>query len=185
MNDKKVPTAEMLAEAWRKSPGFGKPHWHEGEWIWLSPHGDAHTKCGSPIRPPKEEDVKPHEKLLWQKCWKCNTIRPWGGCGSRREKPKFTEWVPPSSRAEFEEYGKYIEACLGGPIVILREMTDTSPAGKWFTEDDILHAAAKNFSIRYKKESLLAQLRPLWREGKIEHKRNRFGQNCFRLKGKS
>lgn len=183
MKDKKVPTAEMLAEAWRKSPGFGAPHWHEDRWVWLSPHGDAHTKCGSPIRPPKAEDVKPHEKLLWQKCWKCNTIRPWGGCGSRQEKPSSTVWVPTSARAAHAEHGKYIKACLKGPIVILQELTDTSPVGKWFTEDDILHAASKNFSIRYEKESLLAQLRLLYREGKIEHKRNRFGQHTFRLKG--
>ena len=92
MKDKKVPTAEMLAAAWRKHPGFGAPHWHEGRWVWLSPNGDAHTKCGSPIRPPKAEDVKPHEKQLWQKCWKCNTIRPWGGCGSKVSKPHWIPW---------------------------------------------------------------------------------------------
>ena len=92
MKDKNIPTAEMLAEAWRKSPGFGAPHWHEGRWVWLSPHGDARSKCGSPIPPPKPEDVKPHQKLLWEKCHKCNTIRPWGGCGSKVPKPDWREW---------------------------------------------------------------------------------------------
>ena len=87
MADKKVPSAEVLAAAWRKSPGFCAPYWHDGEWIWLSPHGDARTKCGSPIRPPKVKDVKPHEQQLWEKCWKCNTIRPWGGCGGKFPQP--------------------------------------------------------------------------------------------------
>ena len=183
MKEKKIPTAEQLAEAWRKSPGFGAPYWHDGKWVWLSPHGDAYTKCGSPIRPPAEADIKPHERQLWQKCWKCNAIRPWGGCGGRYEKPSYTEWIPPSAREECKEYRKYIEACLKGPVVILQELTDTSSVGDWFTEDDILHVASKNFSIDYKRDSLLEELRSLYREGKIEHKRNRSGQNCFRLKG--
>ena len=55
MKDEKIPTAEALAEAWRKFPGFGTLHWHEGRWIWLSPHGDARSKCGSPIRPSKPD----------------------------------------------------------------------------------------------------------------------------------
>ena len=49
MKDKNVPDAETLAAAWRKHPGFGAPYWHEGRWVWLSPHGDARSKCGSPI----------------------------------------------------------------------------------------------------------------------------------------
>ena len=53
---------QALAEAWRKHPGFGSPYWHEGRWVWLSPHGDARSKCGSPIEPPAPDAVKPHEK---------------------------------------------------------------------------------------------------------------------------
>ena len=82
-----------LAEAWRKHPGFGAPHWHEGRWVWLSPHGDARSKCGSPITPPETLDaVKPHEKLLWEKCHICQIIRPWGGCGSKTPKPDWKPW---------------------------------------------------------------------------------------------
>ena len=40
---------QALAEASRKHHGFGSPYWHEGRWVWLSPHGDARSRCGSPI----------------------------------------------------------------------------------------------------------------------------------------
>ena len=72
---------KALAEAVRKQPGFGAPQWHERRWVWLSPHGDSRTRCGSPIPPPNE--VLPHQKLLWAKCQHCGTRRPWGGCSGR------------------------------------------------------------------------------------------------------
>ena len=78
-----TPTAEELAEAWRKHPGFGAYHWYNGEWVWLSTHGTGYSKCGSRVPPPKPEDIKPHQKLLWAKCKDCGAIKPWGGCGSK------------------------------------------------------------------------------------------------------
>ena len=72
---------KALAEATRQQPGFGCPQWHAGRWVWLSPHGDSRTRCGSPIPPPAE--VLPHQALLWAKCRHCDTRRPWGGCSGR------------------------------------------------------------------------------------------------------
>ena len=73
---------KALAEAVRKQPGFGCPQWHEGRWVWLSPHGDARSRCGSPMPPP--EEVLPHQVLLWAKCQNCGTRRPWGGLQRQR-----------------------------------------------------------------------------------------------------
>ena len=186
MNDKKVPTAEMLAEAWRKHPGFGAPHWHEGRWVWLSPNGDAYTKCGSPIPPPKAEDVKPHEKLLWEKCWKCNTIRPWGGCGSKSPEPQwaYSRFVSvdktpvEASQPELTEVEFPTEI-----LVVLEKMTDCPTFGDWLIEDEIVVVATQHFNLKIDITSLLDLLRPLWHAGHIEHKRNQSGQHTFRLKG--
>ena len=186
MADKKVPAAEILAEAWRKSPGFGAPHWHEKRWVWLSPNGDARTKCGSPIRPPKAEDVKPHEQQLWDKCWKCNTIRPWGGCGSKSHQPTWASSRmvdvdrTPTEKPEPELTEVDSPAAL---LVVLEKMTESGTFGNWLIEDEIVVVAAKHFNFKVNAASLLDLLRPLWHEGKIEHQRNRFGQNCFHLKG--
>ena len=186
MKDKKIPTAEQLAEAWRNSPGFGAPYWHDGKWVWLSPHGDAYTKCGSPIRPPKEADIKPHQRELWKKCWQCNTIRPWGGCGSRTPKPQFAySWLVPTDKTPVEIPEPELTA-VDSPaavLVVLEKMADCAAFGNWLIEDEIVWVATKHFNFKIDIPSLLALLRPLWREGKIEHKRNRSGQNCFRLKG--
>ena len=186
MNDKKVPTAEMLADAWRKHPGFGAPHWHEGKWVWLSPNGDAYTKCGSPIPPPKADEVKPHEQQLWEKCWKCNTIRPWGGCGSKIPKPqyRFSMLVSvdktPIEKPEPELTEVDAPAAI---LVVLEKMTECATFGDWLTEDDIVCVATKHFHYKINATSLLDLLRPLWHAGHIEHKRNEFGQHTFRLKG--
>ena len=186
MADKKVPSVEMLAEAWRKSPGFGAPYWNDGEWIWLSPHGDARTKCGSPIRPPKAEDVKPHEQQLWEKCWKCNTIRPWGGCGSKFPQPKWAFSLlvdvdkTPAEKPEPELADVDSPATI---LDLLQKMADCPIFGNWLTEDEIVAVATKHFNLKVNAASLLDLLRPLWREGKIEHKQNPFGQHTFRLKG--
>lgn len=183
MNDQKVPTAEMLAEAWRKSPGFGAPHWHEGKWVWLSPNGDARTKCGSPIPPPKAEDVKPHERQLWEKCWRCNTIRPWGGCGSKSPEPTWVTWwtvpVEKTSTPQPEPTAVDSPTTILG---VLEKMAECPAYGDWLTEDEIVFVATKHFDYKINVKSLLDLLRPLWHEGKIEHKRNQFGQHTFRLK---
>lgn len=83
-NRKKILSPESLkalAEAVRKHPNFGAPQWHEGRWVWVSPHGDSKSRCGSPIPPP--ENPAPHQKLLWAKCRHCGIRRPWGGCSGR------------------------------------------------------------------------------------------------------
>ena len=186
MPNKNAPTAEALAEAWRKHPGFGTPHWHNGRWVWLSPHGDAYTKCGSPIRPPKPEHIKPYQKRLWEKCWHCRTIRPWGGCGSKIPEPTWVTWwtVPVDKTPRTPPTPELTE--VDSPtamLVVLKKMTDCPTFGDWLTEDEIVFVATKHFDYKINVESLLDLLRPLWYEGKIEHKRNSFGQHIFRLKG--
>ena len=81
---------KALAEAVRKQPDFGCPQWHEGRWVWLSPHGDAGSRCGSPIPPPDE--VLPHQALLWAKCQNCGTRRPWGGCSGKGLRSRHSAW---------------------------------------------------------------------------------------------
>ena len=186
MKEKQVPSAEVLAAAWRKSPGFCAPHWHERDWVWLSPHGDARTKCGSPIRPPKAEDVKPHEQQLWEKCWKCNTIRPWGGCGSKTPEPKWAaSWYAPVDRTPVETPEPELTE-VDSPnalLVVLEKMTECPIFGDWLLEDEIVAVATQHFNLKINAISLLDLLRPLWHEGKIEHKQNPFGQRTFRVKG--
>ena len=185
MKAKKVPDAETLAAAWRKHPGFGTPHWHEGRWEWLSPNGDARTKCGSPIRPPKADEVKPHEQQLWQKCWRCNTIRPWGGCGSKTLEPK---WVASSSVPVDKTPTEKPEPELtevdspNAMLVVLEKMAECPTFGDWLIEDEIVFVATKHFNLKVNAASLLDLLRPLWHEGKIEHKQNPFGRHTFRVK---
>ena len=81
---------ERLAEAVIKQPGFGAPQWHEGRWVWLSPHGDSRSSCGSPI--PVPDKILPHQQRLWAKCQHCGTRRPWGGCGSRTLRSRQSTW---------------------------------------------------------------------------------------------
>lgn len=185
-NSANIPTAEMLAAAWRQSPGFGAPHWHEGKWIWLSPHGDAYTKCGSPIRPPHASAIKPHETQLWEKCWRCQTIRPWGGCGSKTPEPQWVTWrtvsvnktPTPQPTPELTEVDSPTML-----LIVLEKMTDCAAYGDWLLEDEIVSVATKHFNFKINATSLLDLLRPLWQAQKIEHKRNQSGQHTFRLKG--
>ena len=81
---------KALAEATRKQPGFGCPQWHEGRWVWLSPHGDSRTRCGSPIPPPAE--ILPHQELIWAKCQNCGIRRPWGGCSGKGLRGRHSAW---------------------------------------------------------------------------------------------
>ena len=185
MADKKVPSAEVLAETWRKSPSFGAPHWHETDWVWLSPNGDARTKCGSPIQPPKVDEVKPHEQQLWEKCWRCKSIRPWGGCGSKSHQPTWASSrmvdvdKTPKAKPESELTEVDSPATI---LVVLQKMAESPTFADWLIEDEIVRVATKHFNFKINVTSLLNLLRPLWHEGKIEHQRNRFGQNCFHLK---
>ena len=68
-------------------------------------------------------------------------------------------------------------------LVVLEKMTASGTFGDWLIEDEIVVVATKHFNLKINVASLLDLLRPLWHEGKIEHQRNRFGQNCFHLKG--
>ncbi|MDE0681635.1 MAG: hypothetical protein OXI63_01850 [Candidatus Poribacteria bacterium] len=82
-NSLNTPTAEMLADAWRKHYAFGTWHWHDGQWVWLSPNGNGYSRCGSPVPPPAPDKIKPYHQLRWSRCKVCNAIKPWGGCGSK------------------------------------------------------------------------------------------------------
>ena len=171
---------QALADAWRKHPGFGAWHWYEGKWYWLTNHGDARTRCGSPIPTPKAEDVKPHERELWKKCWKCGTIRPWGGCGSKFPEPRWIPWGNVLPEAKPKPELKTVDS-PAEILVVLEGMTDCAAFGEWLAEDEIASFATQQFDYKINVNSLLKLLRPLWREGKIEHKRNADGKNTFRL----
>jgi hypothetical protein len=186
MPNKNLPTAEMLAEAWRKSPGFGAPHWHEGKWVWLSPNGDARTKCGSPIPPPKPDEIKPHEQQLWEKCWRCNTIRPWGGCGSKSQPSTWvsSQMVDSDKTPKASPKPELKEVRSPNALLpVLEKMTESGAFGDWLIEDEIVAVATQHFNLKVNAASLLDLLRPLWHKGKIEHTQNPFGQHTFRVKG--
>lgn len=179
---------QVLADAWRKHPGFGAPYWHEGDWVWLSPNGDARTKCGSPIPPPKAEDVKQHQHELWKECWKCGIIRPWGGCGSKSREPvsAWSKLVPADKTPVEKPKPESTEVDSPAAILaVLEGMTDCGAFGEWITETEIVDFATRNFHYKINVKSLLALLRPLWREGKIEHKRTADGKNTVRLTGQT
>ena len=68
-------------------------------------------------------------------------------------------------------------------LVVLQKMTECPIFGDWLIEDEIVVVATKHFNLKVDATSLLDLLRPLWHEGKIEHKRNELGQHTFRVKG--
>lgn len=51
----------------------------------------------------------------------------------------------------------------------------------WLILDEIVFVATVQFGMTVSHDTLRAALRPLYREGKVEHQKNRFGQDCFRL----
>ncbi len=74
-----------LARAYLKSPWIAAPQWdlEKKQWVRISPHGTSTSSCGVPDFsgiPKTEVDIKPHQRLMWQRCKRCNLIRPWGGC---------------------------------------------------------------------------------------------------------
>ena len=87
-----------LARAYLKSPYIAAPQWdlEKKRWVRISPHGTSTSSCEvvefSGI-PKTEADIKPHQRLLWQKCRQCGLIRPWGGC-ARNDVPYTREYTP-------------------------------------------------------------------------------------------
>ena len=51
----------------------------------------------------------------------------------------------------------------------------------WLILDEIVFVATAQFGMTVNHNNLRDALRPLYREGQIEHRKNRFGQDCFRL----
>ena len=91
-----------LARAYLKSPWIAAPQWDlvKKRWVRISPHGTATSSCGLPDftgTPKTEADIKPHQRLMWQRCQRCHLIRPWGGC-ARNSTPYKKSYSPGGKR---------------------------------------------------------------------------------------
>jgi len=51
----------------------------------------------------------------------------------------------------------------------------------WLILDEIVFVATAEFGMTTSHNKLRDALRPLYRDGQVEHQKNRFGQDCFRL----
>ena len=51
----------------------------------------------------------------------------------------------------------------------------------WLILDEIVLVATAQFGMTTNHDKLRDALRPLYRAGHVEHQKNRFGQDCFRL----
>lgn len=51
----------------------------------------------------------------------------------------------------------------------------------WLILDEIVLVATTEFGMTANHDNLRDALRPLYRDGHVEHQKNRFGQDCFRL----
>ena len=90
-----------LARAYLKSPWIKAPQWdtEKKQWVSIHPHGTATSSCGAPDftgTPKTEADIKPHQRLMWQRCQRCHLIRPWGGC--ERNTVPYTKAYTPGGR---------------------------------------------------------------------------------------
>ena len=70
-------------------------------------------------------------------------------------------------------------------VEVLQKMTiDANPRAvdhDWFIIDEILYVATAKYRLRANHTTLLNALRPLYQQGHIEHKTNRWNQHVFRL----
>ncbi|MDE0327349.1 MAG: hypothetical protein OXN27_25760 [Candidatus Poribacteria bacterium] len=85
-----------LASAYLKSVYISAPQWdaEKKAWVTINPHGTSTSSCGAPDfsgMPKTDADIKPHQRLMWQRCQRCHLIRPWGGC-ARNTVPYTKEW---------------------------------------------------------------------------------------------
>lgn len=175
--------AQMLADAWRNHPSFHFKYWYEEErrWVRLTNHGSAYTRCGSPVPTPRADEVKPHQHEMWKECWQCKTIRPLGGCGSKYPEPTYAYSIDFSK--EPTPLPEPTEPDTAQILALLEGIDACGILGEWMPANLIVGFAIRNYNYILNVNSLLALLRPLWREGKIEHKRNADGKNTFRLTG--
>ena len=97
-------TPEALVELARvclRSPWIAAPQWdkEKKQWVSIHPRGTSTSSCGVPDFsgiPKTEADIKPHQRLMWQRCKRCNLIRPWGGCA--RNSIRYTKVYNPGGR---------------------------------------------------------------------------------------
>ena len=81
-----------LARTYLESVYISAPQWdaEKKAWVTINPNGTATSSCGVVDfsgMPKTDADIKPHQRLMWQRCQRCNLIRPWGGC-DRLQRPK-------------------------------------------------------------------------------------------------
>ena len=92
----------QLASAYLKSAYISAPQWdvEKKRWVRISPHGTSTSSCGAPDfsgMPKTDADIKPHQRLMWQRCQRCHLIRPWGG-GARNSIRYTKEYTPGGKR---------------------------------------------------------------------------------------
>ena len=65
------------------------------------------------------------------------------------------------------------------PVSVVEVMASMEQG--WLIIDEILCVATVQFKIRANHTTLLSVMRTLFKNGHIEHRKNRFDQDCFRL----
>lgn len=69
---------------------------------------------------------------------------------------------------------------VDSPILRSMQQMHKTMSG-WLILEEILYVATTQFGVTANQRTLLDAMRTLYREGQVEHQRNRFGQDCFRL----
>ena len=73
---------------------------------------------------------------------------------------------------------------VDSPILRSMQQMHRTMSG-WLILEEILYVATTQFGVTANQRTLLDAMRTLYREGQVEHQRNQFGQNCFRLPSKN
>ena len=66
-------------------------------------------------------------------------------------------------------------------VEVIRFMHASANHSDWLIIDEILFVATAQFKIRANHTTLLPVMRTLFKNGHVEHRKNRFDQDCFRL----
>lgn len=66
-------------------------------------------------------------------------------------------------------------------VEVIRFMHASVNHSDWLIIDEILYVATALFKIRANHTTLLPVMRTLFKNGHVEHRKNRFDQDCFRL----
>lgn len=87
---------------------------------------------------------------------------------------------PKKSRTKSAKAAKPVRMKLPLDPVSIVEVMASMEEG-WLIIDEILYVATAQFKIRANHTTLLSVMRTLFKNGHVEHRKNRFDQDCFRL----